>query len=171
MAPDRAHAVLLDVTDCDAISGVVSKAERGIGPIDVLVNNAGYGHEGILEESSLDDMRRQFDVNVFGAVAMIKAVLPGMRVRRSGHIVNVTSMGGFITSRASPDAQQADRRSDRRKSRAIGCKFLRSSSHSCEIRRANTSSLPRELAAVCIRSIIQQASSTTRLTNLFSGVS
>jgi NAD(P)-dependent dehydrogenase (short-subunit alcohol dehydrogenase family) len=97
MAPDRAHAVLLDVTDFDAIPGVVSKAERRLGPIDVLVNNAGYGHEGILEESSLDDMRRQFDVNVFSAVAMIKAVLPGMRARRSGHIVNVTSMGGFIT--------------------------------------------------------------------------
>ena len=97
LAPERAHAVRLDVTDFDAVPAVVAEAERDIGPIDVLVNNAGYGHEGILEESSLDDMRRQFDANVFGAVAMIKAVLPGMRVRRSGHIVNVTSMGGFIT--------------------------------------------------------------------------
>jgi short-subunit dehydrogenase len=61
------------------------------------VNHAGYGHEGVLEESGLDEMRRQFDVNVFGAVAMIKAVLPGMRRRRAGRIVNVTSMGGFIT--------------------------------------------------------------------------
>ncbi len=68
-----------------------------VGPIDVLVNNAGYGHEGTLEESGLDAMRRQFDVNVFGAVAMTKAVLPSMRERRSGHIVNITSMGGFIT--------------------------------------------------------------------------
>ncbi len=101
-APSRAHAVLLDVTDFDAIPEAVEKVEREVGPIDVLVNNAGYGHEGILEESSLDDMRRQFDANVFGAVAMIKAVLPGMRVRRSGHIVNVTSMGGFITMPASP---------------------------------------------------------------------
>jgi NAD(P)-dependent dehydrogenase (short-subunit alcohol dehydrogenase family) len=97
MAPDRAHAVLLDVTDFDAIPGAVTQAERAVGPIDVLVNNAGYGHEGILEESSLNDIRQQFDANVFGAVAMIKAVLPGMRVRRSGRIVNVTSMGGFIT--------------------------------------------------------------------------
>lgn len=97
LAPGRAHAMPLDVTDFDAIPLAVAQAERDAGPIDVLVNNAGYGHEGILEESSLDDLRRQFDPNVFGAVAMIKAVLPGMRVRRSGHIINVTSMGGFIT--------------------------------------------------------------------------
>ena len=97
IAPDRAHALLLDVTDFDAIPGAVSEAEGVVGPIDVLVNNAGYGHEGILEESSLNDLRQQFDTNVFGAVAMIKAVLPGMRERRSGRIVNVTSMGGFIT--------------------------------------------------------------------------
>ena len=97
MAPDRAFPILLDVTEFEAIPAAITGAERDAGPIDVLVNNAGYGHEGILEESSLDDMRRQFDANVFGAVAMIKAVLPGMRARRSGHIVNVTSMGGFIT--------------------------------------------------------------------------
>ena len=66
-------------------------------PNDVLVNNAGYGHEGVVEESSLDELRRQFDVNVFGAVAMIKAVLPSMRERRSGHIINVTSMGGYVS--------------------------------------------------------------------------
>lgn len=93
----RAYGVVLDVTNFGAIPDAVAKAEREIGPIDVLVNNAGYGHEGILEETTLDDVRRQFDANVFGAVAMIKAVLPGMRTRRSGHIVNVTSMGGFIT--------------------------------------------------------------------------
>ncbi|WP_088343519.1 MULTISPECIES: oxidoreductase [Rhodomicrobium] len=97
LAPDRAHAILLDVTNFDAILGAVSQAERAAGPIDVLVNNAGYGHEGILEESSLEELRHQFDANVFGAVAMIQAVLPGMRARRSGRIVNVTSMGGFIT--------------------------------------------------------------------------
>ena len=97
MSPDRAFPLVLDVTDYDAIPAAVDKAERLAGTIDVLVNNAGYGHEGALEEISLDDMRRQFDANVFGAVAMMKAVLPGMRQRRSGHIVNVTSMGGFIT--------------------------------------------------------------------------
>lgn len=96
---DPANAVgrVLDVTDFDAIGGVVADVEANVGPIDVLVNNAGYGHEGILEESPLADMRRQFDVNVFGAVAMIKAVLPYMRSRRRGHILNITSMGGFIT--------------------------------------------------------------------------
>jgi NAD(P)-dependent dehydrogenase (short-subunit alcohol dehydrogenase family) len=96
-APGRAHAVVLDVTDFAAVPGALAEAERRAGPVDVLVNNAGYGHEGALEESSMDDLRRQFDANVFGAVAMIKAVLPGMRERKRGHIVNVTSMGGFIT--------------------------------------------------------------------------
>ena len=75
----------------------MSQAENLAGPIDVLVNNAGYGHEGVLEESSIDDLQRQFAANVFGPVAMMQAVLPGMRERRSGHIINVTSMGGFIT--------------------------------------------------------------------------
>jgi NAD(P)-dependent dehydrogenase (short-subunit alcohol dehydrogenase family) len=97
LAPGRAHALVLDVTDFAAVPTQVAAAERRIGPIDVLVNNAGYGHEGVLEESSIDDLRRQFDANVFGAVAMIKAVLPGMRERRRGCIVNVTSIGGFIT--------------------------------------------------------------------------
>lgn len=95
--PARAHPQLLDVSDSAAIEAVVARVERELGPIDVLVNNAGYGHEGVLEESPLDEMRRQFDVNVFGAVAVIKAVLPGMRQRRQGHIVNITSMGGTIT--------------------------------------------------------------------------
>ncbi|QQC67071.1 oxidoreductase [Paraburkholderia ginsengisoli] len=88
---------VLDVTDFDAIDGVVAEIEADIGPIDVLVNNAGYGHEGIMEESPLSEMRQQFDVNVFGAVAMMKAVLPFMRQRRRGHILNITSMGGYIT--------------------------------------------------------------------------
>src|SRR5471032_524404 len=97
LAPGRAHASVLDVTDFDAIAPAVAALGESAGPFDVLVNNAGYGHEGTLEESPLVAMRRQFDVNVFGAVAMIKAVLPAMRARRRGHIVNITSMGGFIT--------------------------------------------------------------------------
>jgi NAD(P)-dependent dehydrogenase (short-subunit alcohol dehydrogenase family) len=97
LAPGRAHPLLLDVTHLDAIAGAVSEAEQRAGPIDVLVNNAGYGHEGVLEESSMDDLQRQFAANVFGPVAMMKVLLPGMRERRRGHIINVTSMGGFIT--------------------------------------------------------------------------
>jgi NAD(P)-dependent dehydrogenase (short-subunit alcohol dehydrogenase family) len=95
--PQRAKSLILDVTNFAEIDSSISKIEREIGPIDVLVNNAGYGHEGIFEESPLQDMRHQFDVNVFGAVAMMRAVLPAMRKRRSGHIINITSMGGYIT--------------------------------------------------------------------------
>src|SRR5258708_24371461 len=94
--PARARAIMLDVTDFTAIGPEVAQAERDVGPIDVLVNSAGYGHEGTLEESPLEEMRRQFDVNVFGAVAMIKAVLPFMRERRRGHIINITSMAGYV---------------------------------------------------------------------------
>jgi len=97
LSENAAFGRILDVTDFDEIDGVVSEIEASVGPIDVLVNNAGYGHEGIMEESSLAEMRRQFDVNVFGAVAMMKAVLPYMRKRRRGHILNITSMGGYIT--------------------------------------------------------------------------
>lgn len=96
-ASERAFPLVLDVTDYASLPEAVHDAEREVGPVDVLVNNAGYGHEGVLEESSVDDLQRQFAANVFGPVAMIKAVLPGMRERRRGHIVNVTSMGGFIT--------------------------------------------------------------------------
>ncbi|WP_175925432.1 oxidoreductase [Burkholderia cepacia] len=93
----RAFARVLDVTDFDRIDGVVAEIEANVGPVDVLVNNAGYGHEGIMEEAPLAEMRRQFDVNVFGAVAMMKAVVPFMRERRRGRILNITSMGGHIT--------------------------------------------------------------------------
>ena len=97
LAPGLAHPLMLDVTDFDSIPAAVATAEQQVGPIDVLVNNAGYGHEGVLEESSMEDLQRQFAANVFGPVAMMRAVLPGMRQRRRGHIINVTSMGGFIT--------------------------------------------------------------------------
>ena len=97
LSPGRSHGVLLDVTDNGAIPGVIARAEKEVGPIDVLINNAGYGHEGLIEESSLDDLRRQFEVNVFGAVAVIQAVLPSMRRRRTGRILNISSMGGVTT--------------------------------------------------------------------------
>jgi NAD(P)-dependent dehydrogenase (short-subunit alcohol dehydrogenase family) len=97
LAPGRAHARLLDVSDDDGVFATVAEVESTLGPIDVAVVNAGYGQEGLVEESSMDELRRQFAVNVFGAVATIKAVLPGMRRRRRGHIFTVTSMGGLIT--------------------------------------------------------------------------
>src|SRR3984957_15496771 len=93
----RAFAKILDVTDHAGVAAIVADVEAEIGAIDVLVNNAGYGMEGIIEESSMEDLRRQFEVNVFGAVAVIQAVLPFMRRRHAGHILNVTSMGGIIT--------------------------------------------------------------------------
>lgn len=91
------HPVICDVTEIGRIAEVVRRAEEKHGPVDVLINNAGYGHEGILEESPIEEMRRQFEVNVFGAVAVAKAFLPAFRERRRGFIVNVTSMGGMIT--------------------------------------------------------------------------
>ena len=97
LSATAAFGRVLDVTDFDAINGIVGEIEASVGHVDVLVNNAGYGHEGVMEESPLSEMRRQFDVNVFGAVAMMKAVLPFMRERRRGHILNITSMGGHIT--------------------------------------------------------------------------
>ncbi|WP_115717600.1 oxidoreductase [Gallaecimonas mangrovi] len=97
MHPSNAHGALLDVTDFARIAPLVAELESQHGAIDVLVNNAGYGHEGIFEEATLEQMRHQFDVNVWGAVAMMKALVPRFRQRRSGHIINITSMGGYIT--------------------------------------------------------------------------
>lgn len=94
---ERAIGRILDVTQSDDMSEVIAEIESSVGPIDVLVNNAGFGHEGVMEESSMQEIRHQFDVNVFGAVAMMKAVIPFMRQRRKGHILNITSMGGYIT--------------------------------------------------------------------------
>lgn len=94
LKPGLSHAVILDVTDEKGVRPAVDAVARAA-PIDVLVNNAGYGLEGAIEEVSLDQVRRQFEVNVFGAVSMIQAVLPHMRARKSGHIINITSMGGL----------------------------------------------------------------------------
>jgi NAD(P)-dependent dehydrogenase (short-subunit alcohol dehydrogenase family) len=95
LAPGQSFGVLLDLTDEASVREGVEDALRRTGGIDVLVNNAGYGFEGAIEEASLDQVRAQFEVNVFGAVAVIQAVLPHMRRRRAGHIVNITSMGGL----------------------------------------------------------------------------
>ncbi|RZQ61457.1 oxidoreductase [Amycolatopsis suaedae] len=97
LAPGRAHARRLDVTDDDAVFAVVEEIEARVGPIDVLIANAGYGHEGVFEESPLSELRAQFAVNVFGVAATVQAVLPFMRERRAGHVFAVSSMGGLMT--------------------------------------------------------------------------
>jgi NAD(P)-dependent dehydrogenase (short-subunit alcohol dehydrogenase family) len=97
LAPGRAHARQLDVTDDDAVFSVVGQIEAQVGPIDVLIANAGYGHEGVFEESPLSELRAQFAVNVFGVAATVQAVLPFMRERRAGHVFAVGSMGGLMT--------------------------------------------------------------------------
>ncbi|WP_292975198.1 oxidoreductase [Mycobacterium sp.] len=95
---DRALAVALDVTDTDQIAGAVSAAESAFGGIDILVNNAGHGYLSAVEEGEDAEVRKLFDVNYFGAVNMIKAVLPAMRARGSGHIVNISSMTGLVAN-------------------------------------------------------------------------
>ncbi|WP_299532523.1 oxidoreductase [Ulvibacterium sp.] len=88
--------VVLDVTDYKQVKSGIETAIQHFGRIDVLVNNAGYGSLGSLEEVSEGEVRRQFDINVFGPISMIKNVLPHMRKRREGHIINITSVGGVI---------------------------------------------------------------------------
>ena len=92
--PACALTMRLDVTDSMQIADAVRQAEAKFGAIDVLVNNAGYGYRAAVEEADEDDIRQLFETNFFGLVAMTKAVLPGMRARGSGHIVNVSSVGG-----------------------------------------------------------------------------
>jgi NAD(P)-dependent dehydrogenase (short-subunit alcohol dehydrogenase family) len=91
--PDSAIAVPLDVTDQRQVDEAVRAGVDRFGSVDVLVNNAGYGYRAAVEEGEPDAVQRLFDTHVFGSVAMIKAVLPGMRERRSGSIVNISSIG------------------------------------------------------------------------------
>ncbi len=93
---DRALALSLDVTKPDQIAAAVQEAESRFGAIDVLVNNAGYGYQSSIEEGDDAEIRAQFEANVFGLAAMTRAVLPGMRAHRRGHIVNISSQAGFI---------------------------------------------------------------------------
>ncbi|SAL30925.1 oxidoreductase [Caballeronia concitans] len=95
-ADGRAIAVRLDVTRPDEIAAAMSDAREAFGHVDVLVNNAGFGYLAAVEEGEDDEVRAMFEANFFGAAAMIRAVLPGMRERRSGHIVNITSVGGLV---------------------------------------------------------------------------
>ena len=93
--PGTALALALDVTDDEQAAGAVRQAEDTFGGIDVLVNNAGYGYRAAVEEGDPADVRRLFATNFFGPVALIKAALPGMRARRSGAIVNISSIGAL----------------------------------------------------------------------------
>jgi len=89
-----ARIVTLDVTDDVTINATIRRIENEAGRLDVLVNNAGYGAYGALEDVPLDEARRQFEVNLFGAARLIQLALPMMRAQRSGRVVNVTSIGG-----------------------------------------------------------------------------
>jgi NAD(P)-dependent dehydrogenase (short-subunit alcohol dehydrogenase family) len=94
-APGLVLALSLDVTDQAAIAAAVHAADERFGRIDVLVNNAGYGYQATVEEGLEAEIRAQFDANVFGLFAMTRAVLPGMRARRRGHVINITSVAGL----------------------------------------------------------------------------
>jgi NAD(P)-dependent dehydrogenase (short-subunit alcohol dehydrogenase family) len=93
---DRAIALRLDVTAHEEVVAAVAEAEQRFGRIDVLVNNAGYGYVSAIEEGQDEQVRAQFETNVFGLIDLIKQVLPGMRARRDGHIVNFSSIGGLV---------------------------------------------------------------------------
>ncbi|GAA4322698.1 oxidoreductase [Pigmentiphaga soli] len=93
---DRALAVTLDVTDAGQIAQAVRQAEQAFGGIDVLVNNAGYGYMSAVEEGEDAEIRAMFEANFFGLAALTRAVLPGMRARRRGAVVNIASVGGLV---------------------------------------------------------------------------
>lgn len=94
--PDTAFAIALDVTKPQQVKEAVQQAIDKFGHIDVLVNNAGIGYFGAIEESEDDQVRRMFEINFFGLAAVTKEVLPHLRKQRSGHIINISSVGGSV---------------------------------------------------------------------------
>jgi|LakMenEpi03Aug12_release.lakeMendotaPanAssembly.Ray.scaffolds.fasta_scaffold44560_3 NADP-dependent 3-hydroxy acid dehydrogenase YdfG len=95
--PDSLKALTLDVTNFAQIDEVIKSSNDWANRIDVLVNNAGFGLVGAIEECSMDEIRHQFETNLFGAIAMIQAVLPTMRAQKSGHILNISSVVGLTS--------------------------------------------------------------------------
>jgi len=94
LADAGAHVLALDLTDDASMAAAVDTVMQEAGCIDVLINNAGYGSYGALEDVPLEEARRQFDVNLFGLARLTQLVLPAMRAQRSGRIINVSSIGG-----------------------------------------------------------------------------
>jgi NAD(P)-dependent dehydrogenase (short-subunit alcohol dehydrogenase family) len=98
LAERGCRTLALDVTDEQSMRAAVAAVERAEGgAVGVLVNNAGYSQSGAVETLDMDDVRRQFETNVFGLIRMCQLVLPGMRRQRSGRIINLSSMGGKLT--------------------------------------------------------------------------
>jgi NAD(P)-dependent dehydrogenase (short-subunit alcohol dehydrogenase family) len=93
--PENLQVVLLDITDEQQAITAANQAVQKFGQIDVLVNNAGYGLLSAVEEATADEVRRNFETNVFGLLNVTRAVLPHMRKKRSGHIINISSVGGL----------------------------------------------------------------------------
>jgi len=96
--PRNARTFALDVTDAAQIHSVVAQAVTGFSPVDVLVNNAGFGIAGAIEEATEDEFMPVYDTNVFGLIRVTQELLPHMRQRRSGHILNLSSIGGLAAS-------------------------------------------------------------------------
>jgi len=128
--PGTALALTLDVTDHEQVITAVRRAESAFGGIDVLVNNAGYGYRAAVEEGDPADVQRLFATNFFGPVALVKAVLPGLRARRSGAIVNISSIGAlrcppgsgyYAASKAALEAMTA---SLRKETEPLGIKVI-----------------------------------------------